>query len=73
MNVAVVVGVLPTTGVPLPFFSSGGTSIIVTMMMCGFIVSASRLDSVENSLYAHERSEEYSGVGQKKSFDSDDV
>ena len=73
MNVAVVVGVLPTTGVPLPFFSSGGTSIIVTMMMCGFIMSASRLDSVDNSLYARERSEEISGIGQKKSFEMDDI
>ncbi|MBR4372956.1 MAG: cell division protein FtsW [Treponema sp.] len=74
MNVAVVVGVLPTTGVPLPFFSSGGTSIIVTMTMCGFVVSASRLDSVENSLYMREQSEEsFSGVGHKKSFDSDDI
>jgi len=52
MNVAVVVGALPTTGVPLPFFSSGGSSIIVTMAMCGFIVSASRLDKVDDPLYS---------------------
>ena len=48
MNVAVVAGVLPTTGVPLPFFSSGGSSIIITFAMCGFILSASRIDNIED-------------------------
>ncbi len=46
MNVAVVVGVIPTTGIPLPFFSSGGSSIIITLAMCGFIVNASRIDRI---------------------------
>ncbi len=47
MNVAVVVGVIPSTGVPLPFFSSGGTSIIITLAMCGFIVNTSRIDKID--------------------------
>ena len=38
----VVCGVLPSTGIPLPFFSLGGSSIIVTLAMCGFILNASR-------------------------------
>lgn len=42
LNCAVVVGVLPTTGIPLPFFSLGGSSIIITLCMCGFIVNVSR-------------------------------
>lgn len=42
MNVAVVGGVIPTTGIPLPFFSSGGSSIIFTLATCGFLVNASR-------------------------------
>ncbi|MCR5723984.1 MAG: putative lipid II flippase FtsW [Treponema sp.] len=45
MNVAVVGGVIPTTGIPLPFFSSGGSSIIFTLAMCGFMINASRLES----------------------------
>ncbi len=36
MNVAVVIGLMPTTGLPLPFFSSGGTSI--SILMCGVAV-----------------------------------
>ena len=44
VNVAVVCGAIPTTGIPLPFFSLGGSSIIVTLMMCGFILNASRCE-----------------------------
>ena len=66
MNVGVVIGVLPTTGVPLPFFSSGGSSIIVTMAMCGFVVGASRLDSVGNVLPSVGPDSSDSGLGGKK-------
>ncbi|MBP5359259.1 MAG: cell division protein FtsW [Treponema sp.] len=41
INIGVVCGFLPTTGIPLPFFSSGGSSLIVTMAMCGFIINCS--------------------------------
>lgn len=44
MNVSVVCGLIPTTGIQLPFFSSGGSSIIVALCMCGFIINASRCD-----------------------------
>ncbi len=44
-NCGVVCGVIPTTGIPLPFFSSGGTSLIVTFCMCGFIINASHYDA----------------------------
>ena len=42
MNIAVVAGALPATGIPLPFFSAGGSSLVVTMAMAGFIVNVSR-------------------------------
>jgi cell division protein FtsW len=48
MNCAVVCGALPTTGIPLPFFSLGGSSIIMTFMMCGFVVNASRYNADED-------------------------
>ena len=41
MNIAVVCGALPTTGIPQPFFSSGGSSLLATFCMCGFILNAS--------------------------------
>ena len=42
LNCMVVCGLLPSTGIPLPFFSVGGSSIIVTLAMCGFVLNASR-------------------------------
>lgn len=44
LNISVVCGLVPTTGIPLPFFSSGGSSIIVTLCMCGFIINVSKCD-----------------------------
>ncbi|MCI5524199.1 MAG: putative peptidoglycan glycosyltransferase FtsW [Treponema sp.] len=41
INCAVVAGVLPTTGIPLPFFSYGGSSLLMSFCMCGFIFNAS--------------------------------
>ena len=41
LNVAVVIGLMPTTGLPLPFFSSGGTSISILMGAVGVLLSVS--------------------------------
>ncbi|MCQ2573803.1 MAG: putative lipid II flippase FtsW [Treponema sp.] len=51
VNIAVVCGVLPSTGIPLPFFSLGGSSIIVSLTMCGFVLNASRCDDIEDDYY----------------------
>lgn len=45
-NIAMTAGMIPTKGLPLPFFSYGGTSILVTMTMCGFILNAARTRNV---------------------------
>jgi cell division protein FtsW len=42
LNVAVVSGSLPATGIPLPFFSAGGSSLATTLIMAGLIVNVSR-------------------------------
>ena len=47
VNTMVVCGVLPSTGINLPFFSLGGTSIIITLAMCGFVVNASRCEEID--------------------------
>ncbi len=41
-NMAVAVGLGPVTGVPLPFISMGGTSILFTSVAFGIILSVSR-------------------------------
>lgn len=45
LNCAVVCGAVPTTGIPLPFFSSGGSSIIFSLCMCGFMLNASHCEA----------------------------
>lgn len=42
LNMGVVTGLLPTTGLPLPFFSAGGTSISIIMAALGIVLSVSR-------------------------------
>lgn len=42
LNIAVVSGLVPATGIPLPFFSSGGSSIVMTLIMCGIVLGLSR-------------------------------
>lgn len=42
IHMSVVLGVLPTTGVPLPFISHGGSSLIVSMMAAGLILNVSQ-------------------------------
>lgn len=41
LNLAVVVRLLPATGIPLPFFSFGGSSLITTLCLCGLILNVS--------------------------------
>ncbi len=42
LNMAVVCGVVPATGIPLPFFSQGGSSVFVSLCMCGLLLSLSK-------------------------------
>ena len=42
LNIAVVIGLVPATGIPLPFFSSGGSSMLLTLFMAGLLMNLSR-------------------------------
>ena len=42
LNLSVVVGLVPVTGVTLPFFSYGGSSLIITLIEMGMILNISR-------------------------------
>ncbi|WP_096202617.1 putative lipid II flippase FtsW [Bacillus sp. FJAT-45350] len=41
-NVGAVTGLLPITGIPLPFISNGGSSLLVTMASIGILANISR-------------------------------
>ena len=55
INMSVTVGLLPVTGLPLPFISMGGTSQILLGIAMGMILSVSRennsLESKTNNVY----------------------
>jgi len=42
LNTAVVSGALPVTGIPLPFFSAGGSSLLTTLICAGLIANVAR-------------------------------
>ena len=42
INIAVVTNTMPVTGMPLPFFSYGGTAIIVDLVSVGLLLNISR-------------------------------
>lgn len=41
-NISVVLALLPTKGIPLPFISSGGTSVFVTLASMGVLLNVTR-------------------------------
>jgi cell division protein FtsW len=50
INVGAVVGVLPVTGIPLPFISYGGSSLVITMVAAGILINIARQ---EGSIRSH--------------------
>lgn len=42
INIAVVTGSMPVTGVPMPFISYGGSSLVINMMAMGILLNISR-------------------------------
>ncbi len=47
LNIAVVTNSMPNTGISLPFFSSGGTSLALQIFEMGIILSVSRFSTVK--------------------------
>jgi len=46
-NIAMSIGLLPTKGIPLPFFSYGGSSLLSTMLGMGVLLNISRQTRAE--------------------------
>jgi cell division protein FtsW len=41
INVSVVLGMVPNKGIPLPFISNGGSSLLSTLLLMGMLLSVS--------------------------------
>ena len=69
MNVAVVTDSMPNTGITLPFFSNGGSALIMLFVEMGFVLSVSK-----NSVHSRVRNKKlYGGLswieGEKDEFE----
>ncbi len=49
-NMAMAIGLVPTKGIALPFFSYGGSSVIMTLVMIGIILNLAAVDNTQNNL-----------------------
>lgn len=49
LNIAVVTNSIPNTGISLPFFSAGGTSLLMLLFQMGVVLSVSRFSNVEKT------------------------
>lgn len=47
LNILVVTNTIPNTGISLPFFSYGGTALIILLAEMGIVLSVSRASSIE--------------------------
>jgi len=42
INIGAMTGVVPLTGVPLPFISAGGTSLAISLAAVGILINISK-------------------------------
>ena len=49
LNIMVVTNTIPNTGISLPFFSYGGTSLVILLCEMGVLLSVSRSSSLDKT------------------------
>ena len=42
VNISVVLGLMPTKGIPLPFVSAGGSSLLINLLGMGVLLNVSQ-------------------------------
>jgi cell division protein FtsW len=47
VNISVVLGLMPTKGIPLPFVSNGGSSLLINLLGMGVLLNVSQHASTE--------------------------
>ncbi len=61
LNIFCVIGFFPITGKPLPFISSGGSSVVACLVMVGFVLAGSEADALPDK-YEKRRSKFSIGI-----------
>lgn len=49
INISAMLGIIPLTGIPLPFVSHGGTALLAILLMCGLILNVSSQKNTNRS------------------------
>jgi cell division protein FtsW len=47
-NISVVLGLVPTKGIPLPFVSNGGSSLLISLLGMGILLNVSQHSAQES-------------------------
>ena len=75
INIASAVGCFPTTGKPLPFVSAGGSSVMASFILLGFILSFAKNAEIETEhdrrrgdIQIYTRTSDHATSKQKKQF-----
>ncbi len=72
LNVCAVLGIAPVTGVPLPFISSGGTSLIVLLATMGLLLNIAARSTSHLTLAPPPPGEQADARGSRGAFESAD-
>jgi cell division protein FtsW len=56
INIGAVIDVLPVTGIPLPFISFGGSSLVITLAAAGILVNIASQETSPKARYRQARS-----------------
>ena len=56
LNIGVAIGALPTTGLPLPLFSYGGSSSLASLFLAGLLIRVAREGNEADVIYLNQGS-----------------
>jgi cell division protein FtsW len=65
-NISVVISILPAKGIPLPFISYGGSSVLVTLFAVGILLNISRQSEVRSRDRMPEKASPYKQKGNRR-------
>ena len=67
INLGAVVGLLPVSGITLPFLSAGGSSLVITMLGAGILANVARRAPVRSASPASPAVAQLSEAGRARS------